>query len=49
MVVLNISAVLEGYVWTATAMAGVALVLLGNVLVFARLPWRRDGTASASA
>ena len=49
LVALNISAVLEGYVWTASAMAGVALVLLGNVLVFARLPGRRNGAAPAKA
>jgi len=50
LVALNISAVLEGYVWTASAVAGVALVLLGNVLVFARLPGRRgNGAATAKA
>jgi drug/metabolite transporter (DMT)-like permease len=49
LVALNVSALLEGYVWTATAVAGVALVLLGNVLVFARLPGRRNGAAAASA
>jgi drug/metabolite transporter (DMT)-like permease len=49
LVALNISAVLEGYVWSASAVAGVALVLLGNVLVFARLPGRRNGAAPAKA
>ncbi|WP_395680010.1 DMT family transporter [Inquilinus sp.] len=50
LVALNASALLEGYVWTATAAAGVALVLLGNVLVFARLPGRRrNGAAPVGA
>ena len=33
-VALNVSAVVEGYQWTAPALAGLALVMLGNVLVF---------------
>lgn len=33
-VALNISAFVEGYRWTAPALAGLALVMLGNVLVF---------------
>jgi drug/metabolite transporter (DMT)-like permease len=49
LVALNASALLEGYVWTAAALAGVALVLLGNVLVFARLPRRRNGAATPMA
>ncbi|HMG51224.1 MAG TPA: DMT family transporter [Inquilinus sp.] len=46
LVALNASALFEGYVWTAAAVAGVALVLLGNLLVFARLPGRRNGGAA---
>lgn len=34
LVALNISAVLEGYQWTPLALAGLVLVMLGNVLVF---------------
>ncbi len=33
-VALNISAVVEGYQWTAPALMGLVLVMLGNVLVF---------------
>jgi len=33
-VALNVSAWVEGYVWTVPALAGLALVMLGNVLVF---------------
>ncbi|SQG00135.1 membrane protein [Paucimonas lemoignei] len=33
-VALNISAVVEGYQWTAPALTGLVLVMLGNVLVF---------------
>lgn len=35
-VALSISSVAEGYRWTPYAVAGLALVILGNVLVFAR-------------
>lgn len=35
-VALSISAVLEGYRWTPAGVAGLGLVMLGNVLVFAR-------------
>lgn len=35
-VALNVSALLEGYQWTATAIAGLVLVMIGNVLVFRR-------------
>ena len=35
-VALNVSAVMEGYHWTTPALAGIALVMLGNVLVFRR-------------
>ena len=34
LVALNISAWLEGYQWTAPALAGLVLVMLGNWLVF---------------
>lgn len=33
-VALNVSALAEGYAWTPAALAGVALVMVGNVLVF---------------
>ena len=33
-VALNISVFLEGYQWTAPALLGLGLVMLGNVLVF---------------
>ncbi|SDV04147.1 DMT family transporter [Pseudomonas mucidolens] len=33
-VALNVSALVEGYQWTAPALAGLVLVMLGNVLVF---------------
>ena len=36
LVALNVSALLEGYQWTATAFAGLVLVMIGNVLVFRR-------------
>jgi drug/metabolite transporter (DMT)-like permease len=35
-VALNVSASVEGYVWTAPALAGLLLVMAGNVLVFRR-------------
>ena len=35
-VALSISTVAEGYRWTLPAVAGLALVMMGNVLVFAR-------------
>ncbi len=34
LVALNVSAYVEGYQWTAPALAGLVLVMLGNVLVF---------------
>lgn len=34
LVALNISAVLEGYVWTPPALVGLLLVMAGNVMVF---------------
>jgi len=36
-VALNVSAVAEGYQWTAPALMGLVLVMLGNVLVFRKL------------
>jgi hypothetical protein len=33
-VALNVSAFAEGYQWTAPALVGLVLVMLGNVLVF---------------
>jgi drug/metabolite transporter (DMT)-like permease len=33
-VALNVSAIAEGYQWTAPALAGLVMVMLGNVLVF---------------
>jgi drug/metabolite transporter (DMT)-like permease len=33
-VALNVSAFVEGYQWTAPALVGLVLVMLGNVLVF---------------
>jgi hypothetical protein len=41
-VALNVSAFAEGYQWTAPALAGLVMVMLGNVLVF------RKPKASAS-
>ena len=35
-VALNVSAIFEDYHWSATALAGLVLVMLGNVLVFRR-------------
>lgn len=46
-VALNVSAWLEGYQWTAPALAGLVLVMLGNVLVFR--PPRRVQPAAAVA
>lgn len=43
-VALAISTVVEGYQWTPTALSGVALTLLGNVMMF----WRRPASWSAS-
>jgi drug/metabolite transporter (DMT)-like permease len=42
-VALNISAIFEGYHWSTTALAGLVLVMLGNMLVFRRrLVAKRD-------
>ena len=49
LVALNVSAYAEGYQWTAPALAGLVLVMLGNVLVFrkprARAPLAAQGSA----
>lgn len=45
-VALNVSAIFEGYHWTGTALAGLALVMLGNVLVFRKKKVRFVATAS---
>ena len=37
-VALNVSAIFEGYQWTVTALTGLVLVTLGNMLVFRRKP-----------
>ena len=46
-VALSISTVAEGYRWTPPAVAGLALVMLGNVLVFARRGKATPGRAVA--
>ncbi|ABC21339.1 hypothetical protein F11_02745 [Rhodospirillum rubrum F11] len=42
-VALTVSTLFEGYQWSAWAMAGLPLILIGNLVIFARLParWRR--------
>lgn len=40
-VALGVSTVLEGYVWTPWAFAGLALILCGNVVIFSRWPLAR--------
>ncbi|MGH6934062.1 MAG: EamA family transporter, partial [Dongiaceae bacterium] len=47
-VALAISTWLEGYVWSALAVLGVALILIGNVLVLVR-PRRGAPATSAHA
>jgi drug/metabolite transporter (DMT)-like permease len=39
-VALTVSTLFEGYVWTAWSLAGLPLILAGNLLIFARLPTR---------
>lgn len=46
-VALSISSVAEGYQWTLAAAAGLALVMLGNVLVFARTAARPGAVSPA--
>lgn len=48
-VALNVSWLFEDYRWTATALAGLALVMLGNVLVFRRKPAAAPSAARARA
>jgi drug/metabolite transporter (DMT)-like permease len=36
-IALVISTIFEGYVWTPTALAGIVLILLGNLLVLRRV------------
>jgi drug/metabolite transporter (DMT)-like permease len=45
LVALNVSAFYEGYQWTAPALFGLVLVMLGNVLVF-RKPKATVGAAA---
>ena len=44
-VALGLSTVFEGFVWTELALAGVALIVLGNVIVLARSARRAPATA----
>ena len=37
-VALTVSTFLEGYVWTPIGATGLAMVLLGNITIFAKLP-----------
>ena len=48
LVALAISTVLEGYRWTPNALAGVALTLLGNVIMFWHLGDASPSRAQAS-
>ncbi|MFB5746072.1 DMT family transporter [Cedecea sp. S5-13] len=45
LVALTLSTVYEGYVWHANAVLGLVMILLGNLVMFAKpeqwLPWRR--------
>lgn len=48
-VALTVSTVFEGYLWTPWSLAGLPLVLLGNLVIFARLPARgREASAGLS-
>ena len=49
LVALNISAYLEGYQWTAPALLGLVLVMLGNILVFRRPNLRGQAPAGKLA
>jgi len=46
LVALNVSAVAEGYQWTAPALCGLVAVMAGNVLVF-RKPRARARVAES--
>ncbi|WHO75985.1 DMT family transporter [Rhizobium sp. BT03] len=48
-VALSLSTVFEGYHWTGLGLIGLALTLLGNVVIFARPPARRALQAEARA
>jgi len=48
LVALAISSVVEGYRWSAPALAGLGLVMAGNVLVFRRSPPRPSPRAEAA-
>ncbi len=41
LVALSVSTMAEGYVWTTPAIIGLPLILLGNLIIFARLPGRQ--------
>ena len=47
-VALNVSALLEGYQWTAAAFAGLLLVMIGNVQVFRRPSVQRAANRAAA-
>ena len=47
LVALNVSAYAEGYQWTAPALAGLVLVMLGNVLVFRKVKPKLEQAAIA--
>jgi drug/metabolite transporter (DMT)-like permease len=44
-VALGLSTVFEGFAWTPLALAGVALIVVGNVIVLARVPRRAPAAA----
>lgn len=46
LVALTISTLFEGYVWTAEAGAGLALILLGNVIIITFKPKKKPATVS---
>lgn len=48
LVALVVSTILEGYHWTPGAIAGLPLILLGNVVIFARFPQRAPQAAVAA-
>jgi drug/metabolite transporter (DMT)-like permease len=48
-VALNVSWLFEDYRWTGTALAGLVLVMLGNVLVFRRRPLAAPSATRAGA
>ncbi len=45
LVALSLSTVYEGYIWHANAVLGLVMILVGNLVMFAKpeqwLPWRR--------